>query len=195
MELLPADGLRPAGAPVSAHSDYHSIGIATPVPWTAASPDAPRSGAGRLTIDLGGRWERAADFSGSTSFPDKGARGSAGLPDGLVWRKVVVPDNFGSDDEFSEFFGPMWYRRRFADPWAGMTENPPGRVRLRFRAVDYLADIWLNGEHLGHHEGAFAPFGFDVTDRLVRENEVVVCVQDPLEPWTRRSSSFRTVSG
>jgi hypothetical protein len=142
----------------------------------------PASGAGRLTVDLGGRWERAADESAPTSFPDPGVRARAGVPDALSWRKLVVPDNFGSDDEFSAHFGPMWYRRRFADPWAGAEDQPPGRIRLRFLAVDYLADVWLNGEHLGHHEGAFAPFGFDVTDRLRRDNEVVVCVQDPLEP-------------
>jgi beta-mannosidase len=53
---------------------------------------------------------------------------------------------------------------------------------LRFAAVDYLADVWLNGEHLGHHEGYFAPFGFDVGDALRADNEVIVCVQDPLEP-------------
>ncbi len=115
-------------------------------------------------------------------FPEPGTRAAAGPPDGLTWRKVVVPDNFGSDDEFSAFFGPMWYRRTFADPWAGVTEIPEGRVRLRFRAVDYLADVWLNGTHLGHHEGSFAPFSFDVTDLLARANEVIVCVQDPLEP-------------
>ena len=181
MELLPADALRPAGAAVSPHSDYEPIANAIPTPWSVGPADTPHSGAGRLAVDLGGRWERAADESASTSFPEPGARGSAGPPDGLAWRKVVVPDNFGSDDEFSAFFGPMWYRRRFADPWAGVSDTPGGRVRLRFRAVDYLADVWLNGEHLGHHEGSFAPFGFDVTDRLVRDNEVVVCVQDPLE--------------
>ncbi len=42
--------------------------------------------------------------------------------------------------------------------------------------------MWLNGEHLGHHEGAFAPFGFDVTDRLAKNNTLLVAVQDPLEP-------------
>ncbi|MGZ8764558.1 MAG: glycoside hydrolase family 2 protein [Acidimicrobiia bacterium] len=182
MELLPADGPRPAGAPVSAHSDFEPIAGAAPVPWSIGPAGAPPFGAGRLSIDLGGRWERAADESASTSFPEPDAGAAAGIPDTLVWRKVVVPDNFGSDDEFSAYFGPMWYRRRFADPWAGVDDQPGGRVRLRFRAVDYLADVWLNGEHLGHHEGAFAPFGFDVTNRLRRDNEVVVCVQDPLEP-------------
>jgi beta-mannosidase len=160
------------------------------MPWSVASVGALATGAGRLTIDLGGRWERAADESAPTSFPEPGARAAAGVPDAMPWRKVVVPDNFGSDEEFSAFFGPMWYRRHFADPWAGLDDQPPGRVRLRFRAVDYLADIWLNGEHLGHHEGAFAPFGFDVTDRLRRDNEVVVCVQDPLEPLDPKAFFF-----
>ena len=60
-------------------------------------------------------------------------------------------------------------------------DGNPQRARLCFAAVDYFADVWLNDELLGHHEGYFAPFGFDVTDRLRKNNEVLVRVQDPLE--------------
>ncbi len=60
-------------------------------------------------------------------------------------------------------------------------DGAPQRARLGFSSVDYFADVWLNGELLGHHEGYFAPFGFDVTDRLEKSNEVLVRVQDPLE--------------
>ena len=76
----------------------------------------------------------------------------------------------------------MWYRRKFADPRVGAPDGSPQCARLCFAAVDYFADVWLNDELLGHHEGYFAPFGFDVTDRLRKNNEVVVRVQDPLEP-------------
>ena len=33
------------------------------------------------------------------------------------------------------------------------TRTPGGRYLLRFWAVDYLADVWLNGVHVGRHEG------------------------------------------
>ena len=36
--------------------------------------------------------------------------------------------------------------------------------------IHHFADVWLNDELLGHHEGYFAPFGFDVTDRLRKNN-------------------------
>ncbi len=55
-----------------------------------------------------------------------------------------------------------WYRKRFAVPggWNRKT------VRLRFAGVDYCADVWLNGEPLGRHEGQFTPFEFDVSEHL-----------------------------
>ena len=67
-------------------------------------------------------------------------------------------------------------------PRVDAPEGNPQRARLCFAAVDYFADVWLNDELLGHHEGYFAPFGFDVTERLRKNNEVLVRVQDPLEP-------------
>ena len=117
---------------------------------------------------------------GDPSFPAPGRRAGEQPPADATWRKVVVPENFGFDDELSRQFAPVWYRRTFADPRSD-DEHALRRVRLRFGAVDYLADVWLNDEHLGHHEGCFAPFGFDVTDRLRRSNNIVVAVQDPLE--------------
>ena len=44
--------------------------------------------------------------------------------------------------------------------------------------MDYFADVWLNGEYLGHHEGMFNPFEFDVTDRVDLDGDNVVAVKD-----------------
>ena len=65
-----------------------------------------------------------------------------------------------------------WYRKTFAVPpnWQGET------VHLRFDGVDYLAEVWLNGQHLGRHEGQFTPFEYDVTKRLRRGKENVLAV-------------------
>ncbi len=163
MRLRPVDTARPGRAPVAATSDFAPVAAATSIDWTERAGDVtPPPGGGRIVIELGGRWERRADEG--------------------EWRKVVVPDNYGYDEEFSDFFGAMWYRRKFADPRVDAPEGNPQRARLGFASVDYFADVWLNDELLGHHEGYFAPFGFDVTDRLQKNNEILVRVQDPLEP-------------
>ncbi|WP_341938296.1 glycoside hydrolase family 2 protein [Marinimicrobium sp. C2-29] len=53
-----------------------------------------------------------------------------------------------------------WYSHRFAVP-----ESMKGKViRLLFEGVDYSCDVWLNGHHLGRHEGMFSGFEFDITD-------------------------------
>lgn len=54
----------------------------------------------------------------------------------------------------------VWYQREFTVPetFAGK------RTLLRFGAADYLADVWLEGQYLGGHEGGYTPFVFDVTD-------------------------------
>lgn len=40
------------------------------------------------------------------------------------------------------------------------------RARLRFEAVDYFAQVWVNDTFVGSHEGNFAPFDLDVTHCL-----------------------------
>ena len=182
LRLSTADRPRPAAAPVMPHSEYEAVASARPLDWSAVAPGDAPTGSGRIEVSQSGRWERWADVDGDPSFPAPGARAAQGPPADAEWRKVVVPENYGFDDELSRQFAPVWYRRTFADPRHGGLPESPARVRLRFGAVDYLADVWLNGEHLGHHEGYFAPFGFDVTDHLAKNNTLVVAVQDPLEP-------------
>ena len=52
--------------------------------------------------------------------------------------------------------GIGWYRRsvRFASA---------GRVFLCFGAVDYRADVYVNGSHVGSHQGGYSYFELDVT--------------------------------
>jgi hypothetical protein len=52
---------------------------------------------------------------------------------------------------------------------------------LRFGAVDYLAEVWLNGTPVGGHEGGETPFTLDVTDavRPGQTNLLAVRVLNP----------------
>lgn len=68
----------------------------------------------------------------------------------------------------------VWYRRRFS-----AEKNTGTRLLLHFGAVDYRAQVWVNGIYLGEHKGGHSPFHFDITDAAVQgDNEITVCVED-----------------
>lgn len=119
--------------------------------------------------------------------------------DGSDWLLATDPKNVGRDEKwwekptagakaakvpgiiqvsFPTYHGVAWYWREFtppANPHAG------GRYLLRFWQVDYLADVWLNGVHVGQHEGTGEPFVLDVTDAIKPEtvNRLAVRVLNP----------------
>ena len=69
----------------------------------------------------------------------------------------------------------LWYRRSFTLPrkWKGQ------RVLLHFGAVDWRADVWVNGVKAGSHTGGYTPFSLDITDALeAGENILTVKVWD-----------------
>ena len=71
-------------------------------------------------------------------------------------------------DAFPGYHGVAWYWREFEAP---TNPHAGGRYLLRFWAVDYLADVWLNGVRVGGHEGGETPFVLDVTDASSRREE------------------------
>ncbi|MDD8050712.1 MAG: glycoside hydrolase family 2, partial [Verrucomicrobiota bacterium] len=77
----------------------------------------------------------------------------------------------------------LWYRRSFDVPqaWSGR------RILLHFGAVDWEAQVWVNGHSAGIHQGGFDAFSFDVTDylRSTGPNELVVAVLDPTDTGTQ----------
>ncbi len=124
---------------------------------------------GRPRMSLDGVWkyqlEEAAPGE-SLGYADRDV-------DTTSWPEMELPTNWYLTD-VGDFFGTIWFRRTFQVP----PELLGGRVFLRFGAVDYIADVWLNGEYLGSHEGMFNPFEFDVTDRLDHQGTNVVVVKD-----------------
>jgi beta-galactosidase/beta-glucuronidase len=95
-------------------------------------------------------------------------------------KTIVVPYAFqsklsGIGD--TAFHDVVWYSRALNVP---QLFRPPGRVMLHFGAVDYEADVWVNGRHAGSHRGGHVGFSLDITDLLsVRGNTVVLRVSDP----------------
>ena len=104
--------------------------------------------------------------------------------DGPDWRIAVDPKNEGREkkwfdaqpadtrptkvpwviqDIFPGYHGVAWYWREFDAP---ANLHSGGRSLIRFEAVDYLAEVWVNGRKVGSHEGGESPFQLDVTDAL-----------------------------
>ncbi len=56
------------------------------------------------------------------------------------------------------------------------------RILLHFGAVDQLAEVWVNGQLAGKHEGGYLAFCFDITGIVKRneKNRLVVKVTDTL---------------
>ena len=52
------------------------------------------------------------------------------------------------------------------------------KVILHFMAVDQIADVYLNGVHLGQHIGGYLPFEFEIKKYLKDKNELIVKVKD-----------------
>ena len=57
------------------------------------------------------------------------------------------------------------------------------RVLLHFGAVDWLCEVYINGQLVGSHEGGFDPFSFEITPHLIKgtKQEIVVGVWDPTD--------------
>ena len=74
-----------------------------------------------------------------------------------------VPGDWNTQrPELMYYEGSVWYRRTF--DCAALTAGQ--RAFVRFGAVNYRADVYLNGLKLGTHIGGFTPFTFEATQYL-----------------------------
>jgi beta-galactosidase len=101
--------------------------------------------------------------------------------DDSQWTNVTLPhtwNRIGNEGltrarESNSYQGAGWYRLRFPTP-AGAAGH---RAFLQFDGVGAIADAWVNGKPVGHHEGAFSRFRFDVTAALNASGENLLLVK------------------
>jgi beta-glucuronidase len=131
----------------------------------------PQSNACRQMHDLSGFWDFRFD-------PDQ--QGAAqGWHTGFEPAQIIaVPASWNDQfEDWRDYTGIAWYHTTFDLPWGWRGQ----RILVRFNAVSYLAEVWLNGECLGVHEGGYLPFVFDITDRVMDAgNNLVVRVDGQL---------------
>ncbi len=132
-----------------------------------AVPGRQSAPLGRSEISLNRGWRFLAGDEPRASEP---------AFDDSGWQAVDLPHTWNARD--GETFGAYrrgagWYRRRLtvAPELAGR------RLYLQFDGASLMADVWVNGRHLGNHKGGFARFRFDATEALRPGPDNVVAVR------------------
>ena len=133
---------------------------------------------GRATTNLDGQWQAIVDpyDVGYIDYRAQTAKNNNAFyknykpasPSELVEYdfdtagQLNVPGDWNSQRDSLLFYeGSVWYKRSF-----DYSKSAKKRLFLHFGAANYLANVYLNGEELGRHEGGFTPFDFEITDRV-----------------------------
>lgn len=95
-------------------------------------------------------------------------------PTAMAWQKVTLPHTYNAADGADGggyYRGAAWYKTQVQFD----AKVPSERTFIEFDGAAVVADIWVNGTHVGRHEGAYARFRFDITDALkAGSNEIAV---------------------
>lgn len=102
--------------------------------------------------NLNGLWNYAVTLAGAETFESEG--------------KILVP--FAIESSLSGVGrsvgreNALWYEREFTIPskWKGK------EIILHFGAVDWLSELWINGNKVGEHKGGYTPFEYNITPYL-----------------------------
>jgi hypothetical protein len=118
-------------------------------------------------IPLDHGWQIATDPSGQATLGEMNSHQWRGVRVGLSWNA-----QFG---DLHDYMGVAWYRTTMDIP----ASNSPRRTIVRFGAVDYAAEVFVNGKSVGMHEGGYTPFAIDISDAVYTgRNELAVKVLD-----------------
>jgi beta-glucuronidase len=144
---------------------------------------------GRTTISLDGQWQTIVDPyetgyydyryqpSANGYFKDAKPKTKSDLIeyDFDTSESLAVPGDWNTQRERLLLYeGTIWYKKSF-----DYQRKENTRLFVYFGAANYVADVYLNGEKIGRHEGGFTPFNFEVTN-LVRDksNSLIVKVDN-----------------
>jgi beta-glucuronidase len=146
----------------------------------------------RKKISLNGKWQYIMDPYETGFYDyrwaekkenDREAYWNSDVPENKTDRKehgysdkytLSVPGDWNSQAaKFLYYEGTVWYKRSFDF----QKSNSSDRVFLYFGAVNYRADVYLNGKKLGMHKGGFTPFNFEIPDSVLKSKNNFLVVK------------------
>jgi beta-glucuronidase len=88
---------------------------------------------------------------------------------------MTIPGDWNSQNPMLFYYeGTVWFKKSFDYE---IKENK--RLFVYFGAVNYKAEVYLNGVKLGIHEGGFTPFNFEISSIIkAKDNFLVVKVDN-----------------
>ncbi|MDO5396348.1 MAG: discoidin domain-containing protein [bacterium] len=166
------------------------------VNYTGEADKEPEEREDGTTVLSGGNWrvERESLVEGggeeiSTGDYDSSSWLPAIVPGTVLTsykRAGAVPDpNYADQQKLisdSYFKSNFWYRNSFTVP----QDREGKKVCLNFQAINWKADVYLNGSFIGDINGAFTRAGFDITDYVNYggENYLAVLIHCNTDPGT-----------
>jgi beta-galactosidase len=158
------------GAPVPAADAAHSTPGETAAPVTVdaapvldiPTPPAPAGSRSQRPLASGWRFFLSDTLTGAEA---------PGFDDG-AWTAVSVPHTWDSVRAVAKHTN-AWYRTRFAVSPAEAAE----RVYVLFEGAFQIADVYVNGQHLGQHRGGYTRFLFDATAAVKAGSDNLLAVK------------------
>ena len=153
----------------------------------------------RQIIDLDGMWKKlrftadhnislaARDSSGYANLITESQNRYSPNYNDSSWQTKYIPsveNTMNAAPIAPEFYEDgVWYRREFFVP-----DSLKGKfIKLMFYAVNYVADIWINGNYVGYHEGGYTSFAFDVSKYLNFNSQNLIAVRVDNPAWGSRN--------
>lgn len=139
--------------------------------------------------NLNGDWQFDFDFG-------KSGRDRKWYQEHEFTQKIVVPfcpESKLSGVHYTDFIPAVWYQRTIEITEVELAQT----TLLHFGAVDYLCEVYINGQSVGIHKGGYASFTFDISQYLVAgKNVVTVYAEDDVrsnhQPKGKQSSLYHS---
>lgn len=123
-------------------------------------------------INLNGTWTFQFDFGNSGK--DRQLQSAEKFSKNIT--VPFCPESKLSGVEYTDFINQMWYQRKISIPtdWKGK------KILLHFGAVDYQAEVFIDGQFIGRHIGGSSSFCMDLTrfSKAGNTHNLIVYVKD-----------------
>lgn len=152
-------------------------------------PEYPRPQFQRADwANLNGPWTFSFDW-GKSGY-EQGWMNTQGFDSQII--VPFCPESSLSGVGHTDFIEALWYHRvlRVPEDWAGR------KIILHFGAVDYMCEVFIDGQSAGRHWGGTVSFAFDIS-ALVKpgqEHHLVLAVRDEVrshsQPAGKQSEQY-----